>query len=165
MPAPTSVMRSPRTITTWLASIVPERASNRCPARMATTWSRGARYLPAVCARAGMAANPAIPVRITAKIFNRHVMEFSPCPQFAGCELDAFYTKFAGSGKEACYSGRVGMISQVTRALANDRPAQMNISTLNPKTKALEIDARITPCVPASSPEGKSRPASLISFD
>src|ERR1700739_3574089 len=57
---PAYVTRSPRTITTWLESIMPERASNRRPARMATIWALGARYLPAVCACAGEVANPAI---------------------------------------------------------------------------------------------------------
>src|SRR3981189_3062468 len=58
-----------------------------------------------------------------------------------------------------------GIISRATAALARERPAQINITVRNPKTNAREIDARITAVVSASSPAGKSRPASLISFD
>src|SRR5271168_5561170 len=63
------------------------------------------------------------------------------------------------------YSVLTGIMSDATAALAKDRPAQINITVRNPKTYAWEIDTWISVVVSESRPEGRSRPASLISFD
>jgi len=81
----------------------------------------------------------------------------SECPSMA---LYALRPNWAG-----IYSVLAGIISHATTALARDRPAQIKITVRNPNRNAREIDARITAVVSASRPEGKSRPASLISFD
>src|SRR5882762_5628928 len=49
---PTLVMRSPLMRMTWLLRMAPDLESNMRPARIATTWSDGARYLPAAGFRA-----------------------------------------------------------------------------------------------------------------
>src|SRR5258708_2174599 len=51
---PTLVMRSPLMRMIWLLSMAPDLESNMRPARMATSWSRGARCFPA----AGFGAAP-----------------------------------------------------------------------------------------------------------
>jgi hypothetical protein len=65
----------------------------------------------------------------------------------------------------AIYSVLTGIISDATAALAKDRPALINITIRNPKTNAWEIETRTSAAVSESRPEGRSRPASLISFD
>src|ERR1700676_4931105 len=60
------------------------------------------------------------------------------------------------------YSVLTGTSSHATAPPARDRPAQMSISIRNPKTNAWAIDSRIATIAPVSTPEGKSRPASLI---
>src|SRR5712691_395292 len=49
---PTLVMRSPLMRMTWLLRTAPDLDSNMRPARIAMTWSAGARYLPAAGFRA-----------------------------------------------------------------------------------------------------------------
>src|SRR4029077_10156625 len=70
-----------------------------------------------------------------------------------------------GSILSAIYLGLAGIISDATAALATDKLPQSNITVRKPNTNAREIDMRINAAVSASSPEGSSRPASLISFD
>src|SRR5215475_6930694 len=75
---PTLVMRSPLIRMTWLLRIAPDLESNKRPARIAMTWSGGARYLPAAgfraapppsCGSAGPAVAPtAAAMETTARV-------------------------------------------------------------------------------------------------
>jgi len=58
-----------------------------------------------------------------------------------------------------------GIISQATAELATDRAAQMRVTMRKLKAKAWEMDVRRSAAVGASKVDGRSRPASLISFE
>src|SRR5689334_19942719 len=72
---------------------MPERASKRRPARMAMTWSLGARYFPAVWACAGAASNPANAARKRNPRFDGHFMQSSVASARTQAWAQAFYRK------------------------------------------------------------------------
>src|ERR1700719_4368477 len=87
---------------------MPERASKRRPARMATTWSLGARYLPAVCACAGGIANTAIAAiaaTSTPQRFHGSFMRASVGSQSDRSLRQAFYRKFTATEQHRGHRG------------------------------------------------------------
>src|SRR6202044_3514543 len=58
----------------------------------------------------------------------------------------------------------LGIIIQATALLARDNPAQINMTTRNPNTKASPIDLLMAALTLGARPAGIGNPASLIAF-